>query len=241
LRQPIINQIENWVSDILGWTPIDQLYSLYLLSLSSANVKGDILEVGSWCGRSSVVLGKASEKLGDTHVYCVDLFPNRDDWYENDSGDFSFSVTIDGHQFGGYQSQTVWRDPYINHIKPVYELNPNLLATFKNNMNLQGVSSEITPFKGDINLFLDHYLKNYDSTPSFKLIFLDGDHGYEAVRRDIITAESVLSIGGWIVFDDAFSHYDGVNKAIEELIISSDKFNNCQQVTRKCFIAQKSY
>jgi hypothetical protein len=41
------------------------------------------------------------------------------------------------------------------------------------------------------------------------------------------------------VFDDAYTVYTGVDKAIEELIISSGKYDIYQQLTRKCFAARK--
>jgi len=45
--------------------------------------------------------------------------------------------------------------------------------------------------------------------------------------------------GGWICFDDAFSYYDGVNRAIEDCIINNPGYELCQQMTRKFFIARK--
>lgn len=50
MTNPMITQIENLVKDVPGWTPIDQLYTLFLLAMVTGNSEGDIVEVGSWCG-----------------------------------------------------------------------------------------------------------------------------------------------------------------------------------------------
>jgi hypothetical protein len=77
--------------------------------------------------------------------------------------------------------------------------------------------------------------------PEYKcrLAFLDGDHGYEAVCKDIRNIDRHLAIGGWLCFDDAFTSYGGVSQAISDLIIPNPCYRNCQQMTRKLFIARK--
>lgn len=112
LRNPIIDQISELVDGIPGWTPIDELYTLYLLAMSFAKDEGDILEIGSWCGRSTLVLALAARNIGDKKVYAFDLFPNKNDWEENKDGSFSFKVKIKNQLFNGYKEQTVWEEPF---------------------------------------------------------------------------------------------------------------------------------
>ena len=94
--KPAIEQLEELVRDVPGWSPIDQLYTLFTLALSSADLQGDIVEVGSWCGRSAVILGAAAQLQRNTRVHCVDLFPAREDWQENPDGTYSMEVEIAG-------------------------------------------------------------------------------------------------------------------------------------------------
>src|SRR5215831_4108101 len=91
--RPLASEIEALVHGIPGWSPLDELFTLSLLAYSTAHLPGDIIEVGSWCGRSSVVLGAAAR---DTHgaVHCIDLFPSRNDWRRNADGTYSFAVEI---------------------------------------------------------------------------------------------------------------------------------------------------
>lgn len=73
---PVIGQIEKLVDGVPGWTPIDQLFSLFLLAYT-ADAEGDILELGSWCGRSASALALAASLIGDVKVHCVNLFRRR--------------------------------------------------------------------------------------------------------------------------------------------------------------------
>lgn len=221
------------VEGIDGWTPEDQLFALYLTALYTKGLEGDVLEIGSWCGRSSVVLGKAAQQLG-VKLHCVDLFPNKEDWYENADGTYSFAVEIDGEKYGGYGTQTVYKEPFENAILSMYnKQNKGTLEIFKENIKNRGLENIIKPYKGDSSVF-DKIFQG-----KLRFAFVDGDHSYEATRKDIEVVENYLVCGGFIAFDDAFSYYEGVNEAIREFIIDSKKYDLYQQVTRKCFIARK--
>jgi hypothetical protein len=91
---PLVSEIEGLVAGVHGWSPVDELYTLSLLAHATSHLRGDLLEVGSWFGRSALVLGAAAR---DTHgtVHCIDLFPERQDWRRNLDGTFSFAVEID--------------------------------------------------------------------------------------------------------------------------------------------------
>lgn len=228
---PVISYIETLVKDVPGWTPIDQLYTLYTLIISTAHMEGDILEIGSWCGRSALVLGTAARAI-NSKVICIDLFPAKDDWIENADGTFSFHVNLNGNKYSGHTVQTVWKEPYQKDIVPVYEKFNSILDAFKSVMSQNSLTDIVTPFRGESKI-----LEGMDN--SIKLAFIDGDHAYEAVCADIKRVEDKLISGGWICFDDAFSHYEGVDKAITDLIINSGKYELQQQMTRKLFVARK--
>lgn len=121
LTTPIISQIEEMVADVPGWSPIDQLYTLFNLIYLSSHLSGDIVEIGSWCGRSSSVLGLAARLVSNTKVYCIDLFPEKSDWHQNEDGTYFFEVKIADKLYGAYQRQTVWKEPFEQVISPLYE------------------------------------------------------------------------------------------------------------------------
>jgi len=232
---PVIDAIERMVRDVYGWLPLDQLYTLFQLAFLTADLQGDIVEIGSWCGRSSIVLGMAAKLTGNTHVYCIDLFPDKNDWIQNSDDSYSFNVTINGRKYGAYHQQTVWKEPFEEQIAPLYEQNPSLFDIFAANIGKHELNDIISPFKGNS----DGFVQSIPNDFKCKLAFIDGDHSYEAVRLDIENLKEYLVPGGWICFDDAFSTYDGVNRAIEECIIENEDFELCQQMTRKLFVARK--
>lgn len=231
--KPIWAQIEEAVADIPGWTPLDQLYTLFNFAYSGAAVPGDILEIGSWCGRSTTALGMAARLTGDTSVYCIDLFPEKSDWKQNPDGSYSFSVKLGGKEYGGYQEQTVWKEPFEAHHAKIYERFDGILDAFRENISKNGLDRIVTAQRGNSDLLSAH------TGRGFRLAFVDGDHSYSAVSKDIQNVDRVLAAGGWICFDDAFSYYDGVNQAITDLVINSGRYDLCQQMTRKLFVARK--
>jgi predicted O-methyltransferase YrrM len=233
--KPIALQIEEAVKDIPGWSPLDQLLSLYTLAFSSAHLRGDILELGSWCGRSAVALGMAAWQTKNTKVHCVDLFPEKKDWYRNTDGTYSFELTLSGNSYGAYRDQTVWEEPFLRDIAPMYQRWSGTLDAFNFFMTQNGLATLVTPYRGD----LDSFANNVSRELRLRLAFIDGDHSFGAVCKDIEIVERFLLPGGWICFDDAFSSYEGVNRAIQERILESGKYARCQQLTRKFFVAQR--
>lgn len=235
VTRPIIAQLEDLVRDVPGWTPIDQLTALFTLTMASAGLEGDIIEVGSWCGRSAVVLARAARLAGRSEVICVDLFPEKTDWRQNADGTYSFQVIIDGKRYGGYEEQTVWKEAYETQTGRIYERYERVFDCFQETVAARGMQDVIRPFKGDLEAMLAA------AGPGLKcrLAFLDGDHGYEAVCSDIRRIDARLVPGGWICFDDAFTVYQGVDRAISELVIANPAYECCQQLTRKLFVARK--
>lgn len=232
---PIIDQIEKFVDGVPGWTPIDQLFSLFLLAYTT-EAEGDILELGAWCGRSASVLGLAASMLGSVKVHCVDLFPNKNDWHRNADGTYSFAVQIGDRLLSAFDEHTVWAEPYERDIAPIYERHEDILDVFRQTMERNRLSSVVYPWKGDLTHFAKHCPKDFRC----RLAFIDGDHSYDAVCQDIEHVEQYLSVGGWICFDDAFSVYEGVTQAIIDRVINRpDIYEYGIHLTRKLYIAKR--
>lgn len=232
---PAWEQIEALVDNVHGWTPIDQLYTLYTIASTAAELEGDIVEVGSWCGRSAVVLAAAAKVAGNSKVHCVDLFPEKNDWKQNADGTYSFDMTIDGKRYGGYQEQTVWQEAFESQTGKIYESYNSVFDCFQKTVLQRGMDDVIRAHRGD----LASLLSKLGASFKCRMAFLDGDHGFDAVCEDIRNIDQCLVPGGWLCFDDAFTCYEGVNRAITELVIANPRYERCQQMTRKLFIARK--
>ncbi len=231
---PVAARIEEMVRDVPGWSPADQLMALFGLAYMTP-VEGDIIELGSWCGRSATALGLAAQLSGDSVVHAVDLFPEKTDWRQNGDGTFSFSVTVNGRTVGAYGEQSVWAEPYYRDIAPIYEKHRGVLDVFRDTIARNGLSDVVRPYRGDLQMFA----AAVPDSLRCKLAFIDGDHGYDAVVADIDAVEPFLVPGGWIAFDDAFSCYEGVDRAIVDRVIRGGRYDRCQQVTRKLFVARR--
>lgn len=231
----LVSEIDTLVHGVPGWSPVDELFTLSTLAYATAHLPGDIVEVGSWCGRSAIVFGSA---VRDTHgrVHCIDLFPSREDWQRNADGTYSFTVDIGGRQHGGYQEQTVWSDPFEAQLKPLYDEQAEIFERFQANVQARGLASMVVPHRGTSTTFAASMPDSFRA----RLIFVDGDHGYQAVLNDIDRLAPFLLPGGWICFDDAFSSYDGVDRAIADRILDNPTYDIKRQMTRKCFIARRA-
>ncbi|MGE3507420.1 MAG: class I SAM-dependent methyltransferase [Vicinamibacterales bacterium] len=235
VTEPLATRIEALASDVPGFSPVDELFALAMLVYATADLPGDIVEVGSWHGRSAVVLGDAARA---THgrVHCVDLFPSRDDWYRNADGTWSFRVRIGTQVYGAYEQQTVWADPFATHVAPRYAQQPDVFEEFLTNVRARGLDAVVVPHRGTSTSFV----QSVSAAFRCRLLFLDGDHGYDAVQRDLDQLLPRLLPGGWLVFDDAFSGYEGVDRVIRERVLQSTAFDVRRQVTRKCFAARRT-
>ena len=234
--QPLYPALESLIEGVAGWSPVDQLYSLFMLAVSSAHLDADLLEVGSWCGRSAVALGLAARLTGRGRVHCIDLFPERDDWYRNEDGTFSLCVNLQGVAVAAYTGQRVWAEAYERDIRPLYANNPSLYSMFQDTIAARGLGPVVQPFRGTLESFLASAPKDFRC----RIAFLDGDHGYEALCSDISRISRHLVPGGWLCFDDAFTTYEGVDRAIRDLVIGKPAFDFSQQLTRKFFVARRA-
>jgi predicted O-methyltransferase YrrM len=237
LRNPeaVVGRLERMLAGVPGWSMLDQLYSLFLLAYASSDVEGDIVEIGAYCGRSSLALGLAAQLSGAGRVHAVDLFPTRDDWHENEDGTFSLRVRSGGATVVAYKEQRVWREPFYESILPTFANHHSILERFTETIARNGLAGVVLPLQGTSALLPGRL----GAAGRVRLAFIDGDHDFDAVCQDIESVMPYLSPGGWICFDDAFSVYEGVDRAIRERIIANPEMEAGVQLTRKLFVARK--
>jgi hypothetical protein len=234
-RSAVIEQLERVVKDVHGWSPLDQLFALFTLAFSTRHLRGDLVEIGSWCGQSTIALGLAAKLLGDARLHAIDLFPEKGDWYQNPDGSYSMRVTIDGVTYASYDEQTVWAEPFRRDIAPLYAEHNSIWDILNANIRAHDLIGTVIAHRGTSSV-LGSILGNGGK---IRLAFIDGHHSYSAVSADIRNVEAHLVEGSWICFDDAFTTYEGVNAAINDLVIASPRYALGQQLTRKLFVAQR--
>lgn len=130
-----------------------------------------VLEIGSYCGLSTVCLGRTAE-----HVTAVDYFDGRG-------------------------------TPEPRDTFPAFEAN----------IERYGLTDKVEPCHPDEELPLSEY----------DLVFIDGAHDLESVRRDIERARNVLADGGLLVFHDYENGKDpDVAEAVKELLSDGGRLVN---------------
>ena len=138
--------------------------------------------------------------------------------------------------FRGRSAVALGLGSLANGRAPVYAIDPHepftgiLGATFGpqdrtaffKNMLRTGVSEVVRL----INLPAETVSKGWDKP--IALLWIDGDHRYEAVKKDFECWEPFVVAGGMIAFDDSINRSIGPWRVIEEAV-SSNRFRTVQQ------------
>jgi precorrin-6B methylase 2 len=149
--------------------------------------KGSVfIEIGAWLGRSSSYM-------------CVEILNSKknikfyiiDNWSgsPDDVGENGSSSLIDYMKIKNFNSEQVY-DTFKKNMRPL-----------NNYIDLKMSSIEAA------NMFKDN---------SVDFLFLDGDHRYNEVKKDIIAWLPKIKIGG--IFSGHDFHYPSVNRAVLELL-----------------------
>jgi hypothetical protein len=231
----VVGRIESIVESIPGWTPADELFALFNLAYASAEMGGDVIEIGSWCGRSAVVLGTAAQLANAGSVHCIDLFPEREEWLSNEDGTYSIAANVSGKLIIACNEHRVWSEPFERDIAPLYNDQKGILDIFNQNIKCFGLEDVVRPFRGTSQMFAD----SANASLSCRLAFIDGDHGFASVCSDIASAEKFLAPNGWLCLDDAHCGNPGVDEAIENRILYNPAYCGGIQLTRKLFVTRR--
>jgi predicted O-methyltransferase YrrM len=147
-----------------------------LVAASCSPAAGDcrILEVGSWAGWSAVVWAQSLQacKQNAGSVVCVDPWTN-------------------------------YLDITANRSSPVYRAmaaatkKDAIVRLFYHNVRTSGCAALVHPFRGTADCCLP-MLRDL----RFNLAFIDGDHAYAAVKRDLENASRLVRDGGLMAGDD---------------------------------------
>lgn len=235
--EPVHDMLNRAVQEIPGWSPVEELFGLYSASVFDPTVPGDLVEVGAWCGRSTIALGLAAKALG-RKLHTVDIFPELDDWYQNPDGTWSIRLTIAGETVEACNITTVWDKAFKETVLPVYSNRQSPRKLHDAAVARYGLQDHVKVHRATAQTFL----KDVASGSRFKMVFLDADHGEAAVQKEIESFLPLLSPGGVMCFDDAFTSYDGVDDAIVKCLLERKPaiIDQSMRMTRKMFLARKS-
>ena len=179
-------ETKNLIDRIDGWIGKREAKYLYALAKEGAQ-KGVIVEIGSWKGKTTTLLAKASQAVCGKEVYA-----------------------IDPHKGGPDQERFGYK-----HVNTVEE--------FRKNIREAGVGDIVIPMV----MTSEEAVKDWNKP--IGLLWIDGDHSYEAVKKDFLLWLPFVTQTGIIAFHDTYS-WEGPRRVVEEYLIPSSKLSILGQV-----------
>jgi SAM-dependent methyltransferase len=184
---------KGYLPDLRGWIHPNFEPKLQEISDTAIGAPLRILEVGSWKGLSSSILGRIARSRNDgSSVLCIDTWLGAPEFWTWGIDDPTRGVSLG-----------------LNHGYP------SVFYTFTRNMKAAGLENQVVPFPISSDQGFD-VLRHYKAT--FDLIYVDAAHEENAVLRDMENAWSVLAPGGMLFGDDYSSNWPGVVAAVHRFI-----------------------
>jgi predicted O-methyltransferase YrrM len=180
-----------------GWTRFEDLRLLYDLAWRGP-AEGNVVEIGSAWGKSTIFLARGVQRRGRDGVFAVDhhggdekLIAAAMAAHRDPRRRAALGIDADG----GY------------YTRPAFEAN---ILRFE-------VQDVVTP----VIMKSAEAARSVETGP-VRLLFIDGDHSYEGVRTDIDLWGPRVVPGGVVVFDDYESPGFGVRQVVDELAVSPE-------------------
>jgi hypothetical protein len=164
--------------------------------------RGDVVEVGSWWGKSAFILARLAHCYEIGNLLCVDPWSN-EHLVQNDANSMvdRVSAQIDAEE-----------------ALIVFEM--NLLPYNSNNINYLRMPSTDG---------VKHYREHRSATTTsfgttnycgqIAILHIDGNHSYAAAKADILAWSGFVVNSGWIIVDDYIWPYgDGPQRAGDEFL-----------------------
>lgn len=148
-------------------------------------VAGDMVEIGSWWGKSAFLLARLARLYDIGNLLCVDPWSNEHLVQEDATGIVdSGSAKVDaGEALAVFEMNLL---PYsANHVNYLRMPSIDGAAFYRKNRCVT------TPRFGSV-----------DYAGRIALLHIDGNHAHEAVRADVAAWTGLVANGGWIVLDD---------------------------------------
>jgi len=166
---------------IPGMCDHEKICALYEISRHCPH--GDIVEIGSWWGKSSFVLAQLACWYEIGNLLCIDPWSNQYLVQDDEKGLLN-KLPIDADEaFTVFQINLL---PYSNGRVNFFRM----------------PSVEASKCYCSHTLVKTRAFGETSYTGRIALLHIDGNHGYEAVKADIESWGKYVVNGGWIVFDD---------------------------------------
>lgn len=173
-----------------------------LCEIARRSTIGDIVEIGSWWGKSAFLLARLALCYSIGKLLCVDPWSNQHLIQHDEKGLVDrVSAQLDAEQALEIFEMNLlpYNQQHINYLRM-----PSTEGAlhYQSRQAIYTASFGTTIYKGNI-----------------ALLHIDGNHSYDAVKADIQSWCHFVNTGGWIIIDDYIWPYgDGPKRAGDEFL-----------------------
>lgn len=185
---------------IPGMCDREKLCALY--EVARRSTAGDVVEIGSWWGKSAFILARLARCYGIGNLLCVDPWSNEYLVQNDEKGlvDNELAQVDAGEALAVFEMNLL---PYnLNHVNYLRMPSTNGAKHYREHRSATTTSFETTNYCGHI-----------------AILHIDGNHSYAAAKADIASWSGFVVGGGWIIVDDYIWPYgDGPQRAGDEFL-----------------------
>ncbi|GAB3738674.1 class I SAM-dependent methyltransferase [Silanimonas algicola] len=184
--------------------------------------QGDIVEIGSWWGKSAVLLHQLSRLRGTGPVLCVDP------WAEENLPQGDEKGLVDGARMSAAEAFEV----FIMSLLPYADGSLNYIRLPAEDARTRYIHA------GDV------FTSEFGRTAyagRIALLHVDGNHAYAHAKADVVGWSPLVVAGGWVVVDDYVWPYgDGPRRAGDELLADWAGRYDCAFVAGSALFVRRS-
>jgi predicted O-methyltransferase YrrM len=173
------------VADVPGMLSAAECDALVFAGMLAPG-RGDIIEIGSWLGRSTLHLAHACKASGRGRVHALDTF----------------------------QGNAGFEKLYHRNLGR----NATIFEAFQENIARSGLSEWVVPHVGKAEETRSEF------RDPVRMVFIDGCHEYEPVKRDVRLWKDLLLPGGLLVLHDFRAEAKGSVAAVSEEVFGAAEF-----------------
>lgn len=201
--RPLPSEIEmaalsRYADIIPGMCDDDKFHALF--EIARCSVQGDIVEIGSWWGKSAFILAWLAQHFQIGNLLCVDPWTNEH--------------LVQGEKIVDSGSEQVSAEEALT----VFQI--GLVPFNAHHINyLRMPSVDAAKSYGKCRTVRTDAFGATEYTGRISILHIDGNHAHDAVKADVQSWEKYVVDGGWIIMDDYIWPYgDGPKRVGDEFL-----------------------
>lgn len=173
-----------------------------LSEIARFSTSGDVVEIGSWWGKSAFILARLARCYEIGNLLCVDPWSN-EHLVQNDEKGLVDSESAQMDAAEGLMVFEMNLLPYsADHVNYLRMPSTDGAAHYREHRSAATTSFGTTNYCGHI-----------------AILHIDGNHAYTAVKADVEAWSGLVADGGWIIFDDyTWPFGDGPRRTGDEFL-----------------------